>query len=225
MRYSPKFFVVYLVLKLQGQVLSEVAKMGMQLNRLSKLKMDCCIHLKRASSFCQSLPPSFYMKRYPFLLWFKVILFHSCAAVSLLNLLKYSCPSMAYAHLLHTYNMQIEFVEFERHGAGGASISSHYFDLLVKLKNDQEHLFRNIQRSEYHNLFNFIKYVAFYWLCYHIFYIYTTCWWFFLFFGKYFKWKTLENNEPWRWSRRNWWGYSCSTRHWWWCCWSTSRTN
>ncbi|KAF8724931.1 hypothetical protein HU200_020647 [Digitaria exilis] len=52
---------------------------------------------------------------------------------------------------------EIEYVEFERHGAGGASISSHYFDLLVKLKNDQEHLFRNIQRNEYHNLFNFIR--------------------------------------------------------------------
>ncbi|KAL5229587.1 hypothetical protein ABZP36_028363 [Zizania latifolia] len=52
---------------------------------------------------------------------------------------------------------EIEYVEFERHGAGGASISSHYFDLLVKLKNDQEHLFRNIQRNEYHNLFNFIS--------------------------------------------------------------------
>ncbi|GJN32198.1 hypothetical protein PR202_gb20682 [Eleusine coracana subsp. coracana] len=57
---------------------------------------------------------------------------------------------------------EIEFVEFERHGAGGANMSSHYFDLLVKLKSDQEHLFRNIQRSEYHNLFNFIKYVPFY---------------------------------------------------------------
>ncbi|OQU77564.1 hypothetical protein SORBI_3009G068400 [Sorghum bicolor] len=52
---------------------------------------------------------------------------------------------------------EIEYVEFERHGAGGASISSHYFDLLVKLTNDQEHLFRNIQRNEYHNLFNFIS--------------------------------------------------------------------
>ncbi|VAH73612.1 unnamed protein product [Triticum turgidum subsp. durum] len=52
---------------------------------------------------------------------------------------------------------EIEFVEFERHGAGGASMSSQYFDLLVKLKNDQEHLFRNIQRSEYRNLFNFIN--------------------------------------------------------------------
>ncbi|TKW25309.1 hypothetical protein SEVIR_3G110500v4 [Setaria viridis] len=52
---------------------------------------------------------------------------------------------------------EIEYVEFERHGTGGASISSHYFDLLVKLKNDQEHLFRNIQRNEYHNLFNFIS--------------------------------------------------------------------
>uniref|UniRef100_A0ACD5VYQ8 Uncharacterized protein n=1 Tax=Avena sativa TaxID=4498 RepID=A0ACD5VYQ8_AVESA len=52
---------------------------------------------------------------------------------------------------------EIEFVEFERHGTGGASMSSHYFDLLIKLINDQEHLFRNIQRSEYHNLFNFIN--------------------------------------------------------------------
>ncbi|OAY85475.1 FACT complex subunit SSRP1-A [Ananas comosus] len=52
---------------------------------------------------------------------------------------------------------EIEYVEFERHGAGGSSVSSHYFDLLVKLKNDQEHLFRNIQRNEYHNLFNFIS--------------------------------------------------------------------
>ncbi|KAJ0985546.1 hypothetical protein J5N97_003902 [Dioscorea zingiberensis] len=52
---------------------------------------------------------------------------------------------------------EIEYVEFERHGAGGSSVSSHYFDLLVKLKNDQEHLFRNIQRNEYHNLFDFIN--------------------------------------------------------------------
>lgn len=52
---------------------------------------------------------------------------------------------------------QIEYVEFERHGAGGSTVSSHYFDLLVKLKNDQEHLFRNIQRNEYHSLFEFIR--------------------------------------------------------------------
>ncbi|XP_071684089.1 FACT complex subunit SSRP1-A isoform X2 [Lolium perenne] len=51
---------------------------------------------------------------------------------------------------------EIEFVEFEHHGTGGASMSSLYFDLIVKLKNDQVHLFRNIQRSEYHNLFNVI---------------------------------------------------------------------
>ncbi|KAL5995850.1 FACT complex subunit ssrp1 [Asimina triloba] len=51
---------------------------------------------------------------------------------------------------------EIEYVEFEGHGAGGSSISSHYFDLLVKLKNDQEHLFRNIQRNEYTKLFHFI---------------------------------------------------------------------
>ncbi|KAJ4769080.1 FACT complex subunit SSRP1 [Rhynchospora pubera] len=52
---------------------------------------------------------------------------------------------------------EIEYMEFERHGAGGSSVSSHYFDLLVRLKSEQEHLFRNIQRNEYHNLFNFIS--------------------------------------------------------------------
>ncbi|PKA51068.1 FACT complex subunit SSRP1 [Apostasia shenzhenica] len=52
---------------------------------------------------------------------------------------------------------EIEYVEFERHGAGGSSVSSHYFDLLIKLKNDQEHLFGNIQRNEYHTLFDFIS--------------------------------------------------------------------
>eukprot|EP00262_Sarcandra_glabra_P010978 TRINITY_DN26688_c0_g1_i1.p1 TRINITY_DN26688_c0_g1~~TRINITY_DN26688_c0_g1_i1.p1 ORF type:complete len:646 (-),score=160.90 TRINITY_DN26688_c0_g1_i1:244-2181(-) len=52
---------------------------------------------------------------------------------------------------------EIDYVEFERHGAGGSSMSSHYFDLLVKLKSEQEHLFRNIQRNEYHNLFDFIS--------------------------------------------------------------------
>ena len=63
------------------------------------------------------------------------------------------CPLLSY------YLMQVEYVEFERHGAGGASMS--YFDLLVKLKNDQEHLFRNIRRNEYHNLFNFVRYMPF----------------------------------------------------------------
>ncbi|KAI3985786.1 hypothetical protein MKX01_026572 [Papaver californicum] len=50
---------------------------------------------------------------------------------------------------------EIEFVEFERHAAAGTNM--HYFDLLVKLKSEQEHLFRNIQRNEYHNLFDFIS--------------------------------------------------------------------
>lgn len=57
----------------------------------------------------------------------------------------------------HISHEVIEYVEFERHGAGGSSVSSHYFDLLIKLKNDQEHLFGNIQRNEYHNLFDFIS--------------------------------------------------------------------
>lgn len=54
--------------------------------------------------------------------------------------------------------LQIDYVEFERHGgAGTSSMSSHYFDLIIRLKSEQEHQFRNIQRNEYHNLFNFIK--------------------------------------------------------------------
>lgn len=48
-------------------------------------------------------------------------------------------------------------MEFERHVAGGSNM--HYFDLLIRLKTEQEHLFRNIQRNEYHNLFDFIKLV------------------------------------------------------------------
>ncbi|XP_019161740.1 PREDICTED: FACT complex subunit SSRP1-like [Ipomoea nil] len=50
---------------------------------------------------------------------------------------------------------EIDYVEFERHAAGTANM--HYFDLLVRLKTEQEHLFRNIQRNEYHNLFDFIS--------------------------------------------------------------------
>ncbi|MCO5551234.1 hypothetical protein L7F22_004733 [Adiantum nelumboides] len=53
---------------------------------------------------------------------------------------------------------EIDYVEFERHGAAGtSSMSSHYFDLIIRLKSEQEHQFRNIQRNEYHNLFNFIN--------------------------------------------------------------------
>lgn len=50
---------------------------------------------------------------------------------------------------------EIDYVEFERHVAGGSNM--HYFDLLIRLKTEQEHLFRNIQRNEYHNLFDFIN--------------------------------------------------------------------
>ncbi|KAK6913217.1 Histone chaperone RTT106/FACT complex subunit SPT16-like, middle domain [Dillenia turbinata] len=50
---------------------------------------------------------------------------------------------------------EIDYVEFERHAAGGSSMQ--YFDLLIRLKTEQEHLFRNIQRNEYHNLFDFIS--------------------------------------------------------------------
>ncbi|CAA0820233.1 FACT complex subunit SSRP1 [Striga hermonthica] len=50
---------------------------------------------------------------------------------------------------------EIDYVEFQRHTAGGSNM--HYFDLLIRLKTEQEHLFRNIQRNEYHNLFTFVK--------------------------------------------------------------------
>lgn len=53
--------------------------------------------------------------------------------------------------------LKIDYVEFERHAAGGSNM--HYFDLLIRLKTEQEHLFRNIQRNEYHNLFDFIRLV------------------------------------------------------------------
>lgn len=57
--------------------------------------------------------------------------------------------------ILFTDKKKIEYVEFERHAAGGSNM--HYFDLLIRLKTEQEHLFRNIQRNEYHNLFDFIR--------------------------------------------------------------------
>ncbi|XBI16217.1 hypothetical protein VPH35_058514 [Triticum aestivum] len=43
---------------------------------------------------------------------------------------------------------------YRREGAGK---SDRYLDLLVKRKNGQEHIFRNIQRNEYFNLFNFVN--------------------------------------------------------------------
>ena len=53
---------------------------------------------------------------------------------------------------------EIDYLEFERHGAASmSSMSSHYFDLIIKLRSEQEHQFRNIQWSEYHNPFSFIN--------------------------------------------------------------------
>ncbi|KHN28442.1 FACT complex subunit SSRP1 [Glycine soja] len=50
---------------------------------------------------------------------------------------------------------EIDYVEFERHVAGGSNM--HYFDLSIRLKSEQEHLCCNIQRNEYHNLYEFIR--------------------------------------------------------------------
>jgi structure-specific recognition protein 1 len=61
--------------------------------------------------------------------------------------------------LLPVSSYKIDYVEFERHAAGGSNM--HYFDLLIRLKTEQEHLFRNIQRNEYHNLFDFIRFGLF----------------------------------------------------------------
>ncbi|XP_037404508.1 FACT complex subunit SSRP1-A-like isoform X1 [Triticum dicoccoides] len=52
---------------------------------------------------------------------------------------------------------EVEFVGFGSYRREGAGKSDCYLDLLVKRKNGQEHIFRNIQRNEYFNLFNFIN--------------------------------------------------------------------
>ncbi|KAL8498527.1 hypothetical protein ACS0TY_021745 [Phlomoides rotata] len=42
-----------------------------------------------------------------------------------------------------------------RHNGGDSNM--HYFDLLIRLKTEQEHLFRNIHRTDYHTLFEYFK--------------------------------------------------------------------
>ncbi|KAK9811520.1 hypothetical protein WJX72_005220 [[Myrmecia] bisecta] len=51
---------------------------------------------------------------------------------------------------------EIESVEFMRQGGGVLAASAKTFDLNIRLKNEQEYLFRGIQKSEWTNLFNFI---------------------------------------------------------------------
>lgn len=74
---------------------------------------------------------------------------HGCFVHVLIYFLK-KCGDLFFWNL-----HQIDYVEFERHTAGGSNM--HYFDLLIRLKTEQEHLFRNVQRNEYHNLFDFIR--------------------------------------------------------------------
>ncbi|KAM3328656.1 hypothetical protein ACQJBY_026039 [Aegilops geniculata] len=52
---------------------------------------------------------------------------------------------------------EVEFVGFGSYRREGAGKSDRYLDLLVKRKNGQEHIFRNIQRNEYFNLFDCIN--------------------------------------------------------------------
>lgn len=57
MKCSPPSCVVYPVPKSRNQESSVVLKMVMQLNHHSKLKMESCTHLRKASSFYPSLLP------------------------------------------------------------------------------------------------------------------------------------------------------------------------
>ncbi|KAJ0978333.1 hypothetical protein J5N97_013807 [Dioscorea zingiberensis] len=50
---------------------------------------------------------------------------------------------------------KIEYVAFQRDDGGSAML--HYFDLLVKHGYDQQHEFRNIRRTEYHKVHNFMR--------------------------------------------------------------------
>ncbi|GFP90736.1 fact complex subunit ssrp1 [Phtheirospermum japonicum] len=49
---------------------------------------------------------------------------------------------------------EIDYVEFERRSAGGSNM--HYVDFLIRLTTGQEHLFRNIPRNDFQNLFTFV---------------------------------------------------------------------
>lgn len=51
---------------------------------------------------------------------------------------------------------EIDSVEFQRQGGGVLASSVKTFDLVIRLKNEQEHQFRNINRTEWQNLFEFI---------------------------------------------------------------------
>ncbi|CAK0784212.1 hypothetical protein CVIRNUC_007416 [Coccomyxa viridis] len=52
---------------------------------------------------------------------------------------------------------EVESIEFMRQGAGVLSNSAKTFDLAVRMKHDQEHVFRGIQKGEWLNLFTFIR--------------------------------------------------------------------
>ncbi len=52
---------------------------------------------------------------------------------------------------------EIDSVEFLRQGGGVLGSSTRTFDLLVRLKNNTEHQFRSIQRSEWQNLLDFLQ--------------------------------------------------------------------
>lgn len=149
MRYLLRFYVACLVPKLLDQGSSVAVKTVTLSSHHSKLKMGFSIPLKRAFSFCPNHQLLFFMRRYsPFMLitclmWPHYLLIKSIWVMVVRRKFDFWLP------------VQIDYVEFERHAAGGSNM--HYFDLLIRLKTEQEHLFRNIQRNEYHNLFDFIR--------------------------------------------------------------------
>ncbi|KAK9825879.1 hypothetical protein WJX81_000254 [Elliptochloris bilobata] len=52
---------------------------------------------------------------------------------------------------------EIESIEFMRQGGGVLAASAKTFDLLIRMRNNSDFLFRGIQKSEWANLFEFIQ--------------------------------------------------------------------
>lgn len=48
-------------------------------------------------------------------------------------------------------------MEFMRQGAGVLGASNKTFDILVRMTNDQEYVFRSVAKDEWQNLFNWVS--------------------------------------------------------------------
>lgn len=137
---------------------SVAVRMGIVCELHSKQRRAHCTLWRRVSFSCRSLQHLFFMRRQQELDHVSIGLVHW--RLEHRKKVSFDFPMRCYQFKSFFSGLvQIEYLEFERHGAAGtSSISSHYFDLLIRLKSEQEHQFRNIQRNEYHNLFNFIRF-------------------------------------------------------------------